>query len=867
LKNKDFAKVLFKFQERAQIVRQFCKKLFFFFTANLIIFEASMVNFIHKQLFMIVTMCTLLLNPAMAQMFLKHGELDGPPSALPRYNPADKYAFSYLQSSKHNSQFSITPLELEQGLRSKIHAVPEFKIIKNEAKRLGVKVYLFGDSALAFANYVKSDLLSQKGDHSYILEKLDYDFKNIFYSTQVMEVVVDGNESQVKQMSKFIESQFAQIFNRKMPGSKKVVWDVRPYKTAKSKIGAADYREALLENHEYLNQNLDSVATGLVDITEDPDNLIVLDLQDMKSKENKFLRDLAAEKIIFYRSRLHEETPLYEAGINPEIISVIKTLTRTFQFELYLEDSTLIQIKNIIFEFDPNAKLNPQAQAQIIHLGKNLIRHAANAEKAWDALEKLGLRKKLSKFDSAFTPDALSWWLYKEPLRRVQLAKEPSQENGNYKLGKSAKELSLNYVVYDAQTFENFELINKSLVDDPKLFLGKDSKDKTKSLNSMGFYTKVYVPKMTLNPLEIKFQVNPLAKEGADFILTSDGGSQVKNKVIIKNKAALIIASENNLGWLDYFREFYEEKEKLYDNYYNPNLKSRLKNLFTSKQPLDFYNQEDYLKSSRIKQKLERSKTQISPEEEAEVVKIVKEGIEKALDWQKVNPNYGGAFDQLFVDWFALPQSFKYPDVLNEVIDEMPNSEDLIYKVLKYKHWSEYNLVNEKLMIDKLNDSNYRTRYRLMLHTLNLPEWNYRPKVFIELYKRDSFNFLNFFKEKFDDPKWTDFPEVMEHVLSYADDKSVTDGAMFLRKKHWTRHPYLIEMYLKKHEKFAEKSVIMRKLLALDHWRLQPQLVALVQGIGDETVNVENLFEAFAQGRTIKKPDADDLTCKVVFEK
>jgi hypothetical protein len=58
----------------------------------------------------------------------------------------------------------------------------------------------------------------------------------------------------------------------------------------------------------------------------------------------------------------------------------------------------------------------------------------------------------------------------------------------------------------------------------------------------------------------------------------------------------------------------------------------------------------------------------------------------------------------------------------------------------------------------------------------------------------------------------------------------------------------------------------MRKLLALDHWRLQPQLVALVQDIGDETVTVENLFEAFAEGRTIKKPDADDLTCKVVFQ-
>jgi hypothetical protein len=89
---------------------------------------------------------------------------------------------------------------------------------------------------------------------------------------------------------------------------------------------------------------------------------------------------------------------------------------------------------------------------------------------------------------------------------------------------------------------------------------------------------------------------------------------------------------------------------------------------------------------------------------------------------------------------------------------------------------------------------------------------------------------------------------------------------MFLRRKHWTRHPYLMEMYLKNHEAFAEKSVYMRKLLALDHWRLQPQLVELVQGIGDETVTVENLYEAFAQGRTIKKP-VEDSTCKVVFEK
>ena len=61
----------------------------------------------------------------------------------------------------------ITVEELNLALRKQVSTVKELDFIAQEAKKLGVRVWLFGGSAAMFAHYVREDLLSQKGNSSF----------------------------------------------------------------------------------------------------------------------------------------------------------------------------------------------------------------------------------------------------------------------------------------------------------------------------------------------------------------------------------------------------------------------------------------------------------------------------------------------------------------------------------------------------------------------------------------------------------------------------------------------------------------------------------------------------------------------------
>ncbi|MEK7356467.1 MAG: hypothetical protein AAB250_08460, partial [Bdellovibrionota bacterium] len=74
----------------------------------------------------------------------------------------------------------VTVDMFESSLRTHQKDVTEFEYIRQEAERLGVRVWLFGGTAAAYAHYVKWDELRKLGDHRYQPDRFDYDFTNIY---------------------------------------------------------------------------------------------------------------------------------------------------------------------------------------------------------------------------------------------------------------------------------------------------------------------------------------------------------------------------------------------------------------------------------------------------------------------------------------------------------------------------------------------------------------------------------------------------------------------------------------------------------------------------------------------------------------
>ncbi|MES2964140.1 MAG: hypothetical protein V4760_09645, partial [Bdellovibrionota bacterium] len=116
-------------------------------------------------------------------------------------------AATLLGPSAHASQ-SVDEQALVQELEARMDRVPQFKFIREEAEKLGVKAYLFGGTAAGFGHYVRWDMLRERGDASYMKEFFDYDFFSIYRSTQDLDIVVDGPKDKADELGKRLREKY-----------------------------------------------------------------------------------------------------------------------------------------------------------------------------------------------------------------------------------------------------------------------------------------------------------------------------------------------------------------------------------------------------------------------------------------------------------------------------------------------------------------------------------------------------------------------------------------------------------------------------------------------------------------------------------
>jgi len=424
--------------------------------------------------------------------------------------------------------------ELENAATEKIFSVQEFQFIRKAAEERGLRVWLFGGTAASYLHYVKWDLMRRTGQLKLQADRFDYDYTNIFRSTQDLDIVVDATPEKAKEFEQLLKQKFPHFL-----GSKENKWEVRSLKHATGRPGELGYKEALLNDLDFSLQNSDSNSLAMVEITSraalgqavnDP---VVRDLRSWNDPQGKsqFLTDALKNEITYLRNPRHFETARARLGENPEILSVIRVLVKAFQYELTLSPKSEAAIRAVIQDFNPKAITNEAALRRIKDTSEKLIKHAVNLEYAINKLDELGLKDKLISLGDAGKPDSFAWWLNKEPLRTKPIGQGS---------GPTAKELGIDIVAHETKSFLAYESITRAHSGQPNVLISRQGIEGEMAVYGNGFYTRIGRKGAVGSGLTIRFRLHPNARLGKDADFTRDG-----DFIIVHNKAVLEVIPES----------------------------------------------------------------------------------------------------------------------------------------------------------------------------------------------------------------------------------------------------------------------------------------------------------------------------------
>ncbi|MES2966006.1 MAG: hypothetical protein V4760_19140, partial [Bdellovibrionota bacterium] len=450
---------------------------------------------------------------------------------------------------------TLEPSDLEREISVRLSRVPEFRYIQEQARALGLRIFLFGGTAAGFAHYVKQDVLRERGDLRFQANRFDYDFTNIYQANQDLDIVVDGSVEQVRGLQSLLQSKFPHL------QGEKEAWEVRPLR---SSLGE---KIALLESPDFLKQNTDSNSVGMIEITDSQEPR-VRDLRAWGEPRPPFLVDVAEGKLHFYHSPNHRETSAYKLGRNPEIFSAIRYLIKAVQFELETRPEDLEVVKRIVDEFDPR-KLGKDPEYVTRWFEKNglkLVQNAANLEYAWMLTDSVGLRKKLIDLKGDVSASgSLAWWLSRKPLESFEIGKGR---------GKTAAELGIKIVAHETSDFHAYESITRSHTGAPNVFSSRERAVGEGAVYGEGFYTKVGREGERGTGITIRFDVDPTARLGTDFDYEKSN-----QYVVFKNKKAIrVIAETLRLTLPDYLGVLLNSKISVGDRGPIERLERRLTN-------------------------------------------------------------------------------------------------------------------------------------------------------------------------------------------------------------------------------------------------------------------------------------------------
>lgn len=728
----------------------------------------------------------------------------------------------------------LTPERLEAEIGARVERVPEFEFIRKEAEKLGVKVYLFGGTAAAYSHYVREDLLREAGDARYPEHRFDYDYTNIFRSTQDLDVVIDGTAEQAEALERALVGKYPHFIGDKGAG-----WEVRPLRVPRGG------KEAILGNPNFLNQHTDSHSTGLVELTKPASReSVVRDVRDWNNRKPQFLRDVTEAKLHYYFNPLHDTTTRAIEGLNPPILSVIRYLTKAFQYGLEIRPEDLPLIRKIISEFKPADLKNDYLQKWVEKNGKKLFQHAVDLEYAWNTLEELGLRRKLAAIrNDPDTVESLAWWMNKEPLRTKPIGQ------GN---GATAAEIAKKYdlpklvVAHETNSYLAYECITRQRGGELNALISRDHKAGEAAAFGDGFYTQVGRKGARGTGLTIRMEIDPRARLGADFTM-----SRGIDYLVLTNKAAAkVIQEQINISMPEYFRMLAEGKS---------------------------FSSDDKALVEQFHRRVAKH-TALPPEDEASILRIVRDQLKKPNPRQAV-----------ISEWLRLPIAEKYPDILNTLLDQADpkNLQTLARDVFPHPKWEKHPELVQKL-IDKGDRS---THMDLFIHTFSKPHWARHPELVAQFfgpnaskYSPPSFHGRAFHQAMQDlkpevwfaqsllpEPAWAAHPELVKAVMAtVTDPQSLLYFADGLADSHWAQYPDLMRALIESGGPTVHNRLAWHAFNK-EEWAKHPELLERMIEITDKStlLSIARLFEQpFWSGHTAlqkKLYDRGDPFARVIL--
>ncbi|MEK7358499.1 MAG: hypothetical protein AAB250_18790, partial [Bdellovibrionota bacterium] len=447
------------------------------------------------------------------------------------------------------------------------------------------------------------------------------------------------------------------------------------------------------------------------------------------------------------------------------------------QFDIEPDKESLENVERIIREWNPN---DPNASSyEKKWLNENavkLVQNAVNIEASFEMMERFGLREKLIKVSFGQSKNSLAWWMNKEPLRTLPVGQ------GN---GKTAADLKLDVLAHEASGLQAFESIIKSHQGAPNVLISRENREGEAAVFGEGFYTRVGRVGARNTGWTIRFQLDPAAREGHDFILKG-------NYVILRNKAAFKVIQENwNMG----IREFVE-----------------------------------YVRSQRIDPSdrgvLEKLRRRVLNQ-----VSVVSEGDLRWLRRQALRDMaivlLAGKLTKIptALDiYLRLPDSGRSPWMMRFLLRSSKVSRQAYYQILPLRHWAQHtdlavgpaglknnfgvdavshsllnkpHWVSPKLMRGALDEAKKSGGYDRIVTALEEPTWGRHPEFVVELIriKAVETKSLVALLEK---PHWFEHHDLVAELLNPANGRS-KDARVenIISSQSWKERPESLDLVLK----------------------------------------------------------------------
>lgn len=183
--------------------------------------------------------------------------------------------------------------------------------------------------------------------------------------------------------------------------------------------------------------------------------------------------------------------------------------------------------RKIINEFQYYREMNADVRSAAEDLIMKVIFQSPDLEMTYSLINNLGLRNKFFNStdlgENGPRANTLTWWLSKNPLATRPLGIT----------GRTAAELGLSIVAHNTHSIAAVESITRPQNGRPNVFISRFAYPGETAMHGEGFYVKIGTSGAGGSGFTVKFEMEPLAREGSDFKII--GGEYL----VIFNRSAL----------------------------------------------------------------------------------------------------------------------------------------------------------------------------------------------------------------------------------------------------------------------------------------------------------------------------------------